>query len=149
MLTFAVEMLRDCLPEMKGLLAQHWEEIGSTKDVMVLDPSYEEYLALEALGHTHVVIGRSAGRMIGYHVSFVRPHLHYRNTLSAIVDIYYVHPDFRGGAGYRLFRFVDASLKQRGVKAIFTACKLKKDIGPLLERLGYVEHERLYKKVIA
>lgn len=147
--TFHVERLADCLPEMKGLLAQHWQEIALDKDTIPLDPCYDEYLQLERFGMVHVVVARSLGKMVGYHVAFVRPHLHYRSTLSALVDIYFISPECRGGSGIKLFRFVEASLKQRGVKKIFTACKLHKDISGLLTHLGYTEHERLYTKVIA
>jgi hypothetical protein len=39
-------------------------------------------------------------------------------------------------------------LKQRGVKKIFTGTKLSLDMGPIFERLGWTEAERLFCKYI-
>lgn len=146
--TFAVESFKECLPEMKALLVEHWKEIASDHELIPLDPCYDEYFVMEDQGMLSTCVARCEGKMVGYHLSFIRPHLHYRQTLSAIVDIYFVLPEFRGGTGYRLFQFVEKTLRERGVKKIFTACKLAHDVGPLFERLGYKEHERLYTKVL-
>lgn len=148
MITFQEESFEQVLPEMKALLELHWKEIAMNQDLIKLDPCYDEYITFEHQGMLHLVVARDAGRMVGYHLSFIRPHLHYKNSLSAIVDIYFVLPECRGGAGFKLLRFVEQSLKARGVQKIFTACKLHHDIGTLFDRLGYTEIERMYTKVI-
>lgn len=149
MITYQTENWSDVFPEMEHLWPLHWEEVAGDKDVIKLDPDFESYAALEKIGTLHVVTARSAGQIIGYHISIVRPHLHYRTSLSAFTDVYYIHPDHRKGmVGVKLFKEVEKTLKQRGVQKMFTGTKLSLDMGRLFEHLGWKETERLYTKVI-
>lgn len=148
MITFQEESFEACLPELKPLFEIHWKEIALHQDIIKLDMCYDEYIAIEKQGGLHLIVARDAGRIVGYHLAFIRPHLHYRQSLSAIVDIYFVLPSHRGGTGMRMLRFAEKSLKARGVQKIFTACKLHHDVGRLFDRLGYQEIERMYAKVL-
>ena len=61
------------------------------------------------------------------------------------MDIFYVHPDHRGGGtGYHLFKSAEKELKRRGVQRLFVGSKLHKDASWLFEKLGYEEVERYY-----
>lgn len=147
--TYAVERLGDMQPELEALLPLHWREIARDQEIIKLDPDWPAYHALEAAGSFHAVVARSAGRMIGYHISFIRPHLHYRESLSAITDIYFVLPEYRRGrVGVELFKEVEKSWKARGVQKAFTGCKVAKDMQPLFERLGWKWIEKTFAKVL-
>ena len=149
MITYQVEQWHDCLPEMEALWPLHWQEVAADKDVIPLEPNYEMYNMLVQTGQLHLLTARSDGKLIGYHVSIVRPHLHYKSSLSAFTDMYFIHPDFRKGmVGVNIFRAAEKSLKQRGVQKMFTGTKLSLDMGRIFERLGWKETERLYTKVI-
>lgn len=156
MITYAVEPWVQARDEMRELWDEHWREVALNQDVIKLDPDIAAYNAFDSAGMLHVLVARSAGKMVGYHVSFVRPHLHYRESLSAIADVYFLRAGNRGPrAALRLFEAVEASLKVRGVQKMFTGTKLhvspdgrSLDNGRLLEHLGHVEAERLYIKVI-
>lgn len=150
MITFMVEPWSKCAPEMSALWPLHYEEIAINRDVIQLDPDLAQYAELERTGALHVVVARERGEIVGYHISIVRPHLHYRRSLSAFTDVYFLRPSHREGmTGVRLIKAAEASLRARGVQKMFTGTKLHLDMGPIFERLGWTETERLYTKVIS
>ncbi len=149
MVTYAVEKLADMKAEMETLLPLHWQEIARDKEIIQLKPDWDTYFALEACGVFHAVVARQEGEMIGYHISFVKPHLHYLDSLTAISDIYFLHPEHRKGrVGIQLFKEVEKSWKARGVQKAYTGCKVTKDMGPIFERLGWKFIEKIYAKVL-
>lgn len=150
MITYQVENLCDCLNEIELLLQAHFDEVATNKEKLEKPQmDMDAYYALESVGELHVLTARSDGKVIGYYVAFVRPHLHYIHVLSAITDVYYLSPDYRKGtAGIKLFQEAERTLKARGVKRIFSGTKLHKDMGKLFEYLGWKETERLYSKWI-
>lgn len=149
MVTYQVEDWFDCWQEMSALWHEHWEEVALNRDKIVLEPDMDCYAQYASTGALHVVTVRADGRIVGYHISVIRPHLHYKSSLSAFTDVYFLHPDFRHGmAGVRLFKEVESSLKARGVQKMFTGTKLSLDMGKIFERLGWHETERLYTKYI-
>jgi GNAT superfamily N-acetyltransferase len=158
MITYQVEPFDTAFEEAQELLEQHWEEIALNKDKIKLAIDKDRYKHLYDSGILHIVTVRDAneqkwsydpGKLIGYHVSMIVPHLHYKNDLHGMTDIFFIHPDYRKGRiGIEMFKFVEKSLKERGVVKLMTAVKLHKDIGAIFERLGWTEIERLYSKYI-
>lgn len=147
--TFMVEKWSDCLMEMADLWNEHWEEVAINRDVIRLDPDIAQYNEMERAGSLHVVVGRYAGKIVGYHISIIRPHLHYRTSLSAFTDVYFIRKSHRKGmTGVRMFKAVEHTLKARGVQKMFTGTKKHLDMGPIFERLGWTPTETLYTKVI-
>jgi GNAT superfamily N-acetyltransferase len=149
-ITFSVESIDECLEDMRHLWMVHWEEIALDKDKIALEPDVDTFYALEHAGALQIVVARDeAEQVVGYHVSVVRRHLHYRSSLTAYVDMYFVHPEHRRGrAGIKLFLFAEQALRERGVQRIYTGTKLHKDVGRLLDFIGHKEIERLYVKSI-
>jgi len=149
MITFAVEDWFAVRAQMAHLWPAHWEEVALNKDVIKLAPDFETYDSYARSGMLHIVVARKEGAVVGYHFSVVRPHLHYRDSLSAFTDIYYIAPEHRTGrTPLRLFQFVEKTLKARGVQKMFTGTKLSLDAGPLFEFMGWTPTEMLYTKVI-
>lgn len=149
MITYAVEPWSTFKAEAAPLWEAHWEEIAINRDKIKLEVDYASYDAYERLGVLHVVVARDAGKIVGYFLAFVRPHLHYASSLSAITDVYFLLRSYRKGrTGIALFQFAEKSLKARGVEKIFLGTKKHLDMTPLLKRLGYVETETLLTKFI-
>lgn len=147
--TFRVESWNDIVEEMKPLFELHWQEIALDKGSIKLDPDYEKYAALCNEGVLHVVAARAGSTLVGYHVSFIHPHLHYKSTLTCSPDIFYLRPEYRNGmTGYKLMKFFRDSVKARGVKRIYMNTKLSIDIDPILRRLGFRQVEKLYSMVV-
>lgn len=149
MITAQVEPWREFVAEAQPMLPLHWEELALNKDKVPLDPMYEVYDAKDDAGHVLVVTLRQDGVLKGYFIGFVSPGLHYRTCLTLTMDIFWTHPDIRGGfAGVRLFREVEREAKRRGVQRIFYGSKLHKDASRLFEFLKFSEVERFYTKWI-
>lgn len=149
MITFAVEDWFAVRDQMAHLWPAHWEEVAINKDVIKLDPDFDTYDVFARNGMLHMVIARRAGEIVGYHVSIVRPHLHYRTSLSAFTDVYYISPEYRTGrTPLRLFQFTEKSLKARGVQKMFTGTKVFLDAGRLFEHMGWTLTEKLYTKYV-
>lgn len=150
MISYRVESMDECLEDMRHLWMVHWDEIALDKDKIALEPDVDTFRALESAGALHIVVGRDeAGQVVGYHVSVVRRHLHYRSSLTAYVDMYFIHPEHRRGrVGIQLFLHAEKTLRELGVQRVYTGTKLHKDVGRLLEFMGHKETERLYTKFI-
>jgi len=149
MITFQEEPLVDCLEEMKPLLSEHWDEIALHKDKIKLNPDYDKYLLLDSLGMLHVVTARDGDLLVGYFISFLQPHMHYKDHTFAMNDILYIHPEYRkGSAGYKLFKYAEKSLKEIGVHVLMIHAKVKNDFKPLMDKLGFNRVEYNYSKYI-
>lgn len=149
MITYQVEDWPDVVADMRQLWREHWEEVGTDRDRIPLDVDEAAYLHLHQIGELHVLTVRRDGAIVGYHIAIVRPHIRYRSTLVAVTDVYYIQPDARKGMiGVNLFREAEKSLIARGAKKVFTGTKRSLDMGPIFIRLGYLEAESLYTKLI-
>lgn len=144
-IAFQVEDYAKVIPEMREIYPLHWKEIGLDHDLIPLDPDYELYDQLAKAGITHLVTARDDGMLIGYHISFIRPALHYKSTLMCFSDIFYLLPDYRHGmTGYNFLKFFRDSAKAKGAKRIYVATKLALDVGALMKRLGFIQIERIF-----
>ena len=149
MLTTQVEDWGPFIQEAQPLLPLHWEELALNKDKVPLNPQYDVYAARDAAGQVMVVTLRDVGRLVGYFIGFVAPGLHYQTCLTLTMDIFWTHPDARGGfAGVRLFRAVEKEAKRRGVQRMFYGSKLHKDSSRMFEFLKMDPVETYYTKWI-
>jgi len=141
------ESIADMVMEAQPLLSLHYEEIAWRKDKIKLEPDWDQYARMELMGNLIGYSGRVGGKLKGYAVFFVRPHLHYRNTLQAINDIIFIHPSHRKGrSGIAMIQFAEEDLKSIGVQLISYHIKRVLDWGPMAERLGYEEVETSHWK---
>lgn len=145
---FAREQAGPIFDEIKPLLRAHFEEIAYYRDIP-LNPDYGRYFEAEHHGWLRIYTARTAGCLIGYAIYFVRPSLHYRDSLQAHQDILYLAPEHRkGGSGMRLIRFADRALADESVQVVIQHVKARADLnfGPLLERMGYELMDQLYTR---
>lgn len=150
MIIYQVEHWKDIQgPELQELLQLHWEEIALNQATIKLAIDYEKYNALDAAGTFHVVTVRDGSVLIGYHAAIISTHLHYKETLMAFSDVYYLRKEYRKGrTGIKLFQFVEQALKERGVKKIIINTKKHLDMSKLFEYLGWHETETIYTKAL-
>lgn len=146
---YAVEDYRDVEHELAALWEEHRDEVGADKGLFELAPDSDRYREAARTGVAHLVVCRYDGVVIGYHCCFVRPHLHYKHSLTAFTDVFFIKKEYRiGRVGIRLFKYVEETLEQRGVQRIYTGTKLSLDIGAILSHMGYNPIERIYTKVL-
>lgn len=135
-------------PRFAELLYEHWVELGKPDE---LDPDFERYLTLDRNDLLVCQTARSDGELIGYFLTFLASALHYKKSLHAWTDVYYIdHAHRNPFLTLRLFKFVGSELQKRGVKTHHTVTHYRGDptIGRLWERLGYVGTETNYTKVL-
>lgn len=149
MITFQVEDWLQVYPEISHLQDAHWQEVATNRDVIKLELDHNQIGITYAAGQMHVVTGRENGHLIGYHVSFVRPHIHYASSLSAYTDVYFIQKSSRNfKVAVGLFKEVERTLAQRGVQKMFTGTKRSLNAGGLFKMLGWTHSEDLYIKLI-
>jgi L-amino acid N-acyltransferase YncA len=139
--------------EASGLFLAHWCE--ATADTTIpLNVDWERFRAFETAGMEVCVAARRNGRLIGYAVYLVFPHLHYRGWIVADSDVFFLEPeDRKGWIGINLFRAVEAALRAKGVDEVYQRVKLhvkpgrgRGHLGTLFRFLGYRAVELTYRK---
>lgn len=150
MIAFQVERWADVWREMEPLWERHWREVAMHQEHVKLNVNVSAYCTLDERGELHLVTARrDDGVIVGYHLTIVRPHLHYQNTLHGYVDVYYLAPEYRrGAAGYRMLRYAEETLSRRGVKKIISGTKLHLDVSQLYQRMSWEATEIVYTKIL-
>ena len=149
LITFHTEAWPDALPEIERHWPNHWREVAIHQDEIPLEPDYDEYARMHRIGALHLTVARNRGAVVGYATAILRRHLHYRSSLTAFFDLYYLRPANRHGmTGVRLLQHVENAMRARGVQRIFTGTKVTLDMSRIFNRLGYTETERLHAKLL-
>ncbi len=128
--------------ELPPLFMEHWKELALNKDVIPLDPDWDKYYRLDAEGVLRVLTARlPSGQLVGYVFLMVGPHLHYKSTNWAHVDMFWTDPIIRTGwTGVRLFKAMLQGAKAMQVVNMTIATKLHfmdNRVTKLLQRLGF------------
>lgn len=132
-----------------AIAGEHWETVAVEKDRIKLDLDEELYAKLDELGMLHITTARSDGKLVGYYAMNVRVHPHYKETLFAFLDSYFIQSEHRKGmAGLRLFLAMEAAMKALGVQRMIAGMKLHYDVSQVFERLGWTPIEMTYSKYI-
>ncbi|MGA8366852.1 MAG: GNAT family N-acetyltransferase [Candidatus Acidiferrales bacterium] len=150
MIHFAVETFAQWWKDVeRKTIQKHWEELALDK-VIPWELNLDSYEKLEMAGLLHVVTARVEGRIVGYHIAVLGPHLHYKSAgLMAFEDVYFILPEFRvGGTGTQLFIFTEESLRERGITKWFLACKVGKDHSKLFKALGFRLSDYCFTKLL-
>nr|WKF58830.1 hypothetical protein HUO10_003331 [Paraburkholderia busanensis] len=150
MITYQLESFDEYYPEAQVLLANHWEEVALNKDVIKLDIDEAEYRALDRQGALQILTVRCDGALVGYKVHVVKGHLHYKSSLTAFSDVYYLSPEIRSKprVPLRMFQRAEDELKRRGVQRIIETTKLHSNKQKFLEFQGYGPSELVLTKIL-
>jgi hypothetical protein len=127
----------DVIAEMRPLFAEHFRELGVNQQRLTPVADELRYEALEKLNMLSVLTVRADSELVGYFTIFVMPHMHYLGAGPwALTDMYYVKPEYRHGAGLKLFRAFKQIAREKGCRFAVTSCKVHEDHSALLEKLG-------------
>lgn len=149
MIAASIEEYLDCIDELKPMFDEHHRELGLFQDKMPLAPQYRVYQDRNNRGELVMPILRKDGKIVGYWPTFVAPGLHYGSTLTATMDILWVHPELRGnGGGKFLAECLEKELKRRGVKVWYVGSKNHKQIEAFYQMLGFEPVETYFAKWI-
>jgi hypothetical protein len=113
---FAMETVNSCLDGgIESLIRAHWREVGLDHDAVPLSVDWNRYRRSEAEGSLFALTMRDDGKLVGYNIFFVMPHMNYMNTVFGLNNVVYVCPTHRGMNGLRLLLETDRRLKEKGV----------------------------------
>ena len=167
-LRFRWEGLHSLAREILPLFQQHWQEIALDRDIVPLDPDWDNYYDLATTGKLHVLTAREvmpdvcradsaneklpADPLVGYVFNLIGGHLHYNSTKFAHTEMFWLMPEYRfGWNGFKLLKYNLRGLKQRGVVVSTINIKLgfkNARVGQLLARLGYAPTDIVLRKVL-
>ena len=149
-MTFHVERWAPFYVDALPIMERHYAEIGLNQDRVKFSLDAARYQAMDNSGMLHVLAARIEGKLVGYYIAFVMPHIHYQHSgLMAFTDIYYIVPEARrGGAGLRLFIEAEDGLRARGVVKAYISTKLHKDNTMLFEKLGWTATDKAFTKML-
>ena len=134
--------------ESMPIMLSHWNEVTAHVDIP-LEPDREKYIALDEAGCVLNVTARLDGILIGYIIFLVMPNMHYKASLQAHQDAFFVNKANRRtmlGAGLGLLKKSEELLIDRGVQLVHQHVKVYKDFSPMLLKLGYKHVENIYQK---
>ena len=137
MITFQEETLEQIHDEeFEDMLKLHSEEL--TEFSFQLNPDWKLYQKLADMNALHIVTARDNEKLVGYYVSFIITHHHYKDALVAENDLHYILPEYRKGwLGYKFLKAVITFLKICNVNIISHNMKISHSYLPLTERLGF------------
>jgi GNAT superfamily N-acetyltransferase len=117
-------------------MRQHWEEIALNKKLMRLDPDWHRYYMLEEqeLLMTHTVWANE--QLVGYSLTFVMPHLHYKQLMCAQNDVIFIAKPYRG-IGKGLIARVEQDARNKGARLMLWHSKPDTALNGLMPRMGY------------
>lgn len=150
-ITFHVEPWTAFKTEAADLFVKHWKEVALNQDAIPLDIDFATLDAFDAHGCLHLVVARDDdGTIAGYWLGVLRPHLHYRNSLTAYTDVFYIRQESRKDvwAFLHMLAFVERTVKAKGAERLFISSKAHKDLSPIFEHAGMTRTEVLYTKLL-
>lgn len=134
--------------EMEPLIVQHASEtytFGGRKP----NPDIDLFLQMQDMDMLRLYTLRDKGRLGGYLLYAVTPHLQFRDVLYAAQAALFIDPLLRKTNGvFSLIRFSEEDLIAQGVMAIAQHTNMVTDVGRLYESMGYELFEKNYIKVI-
>jgi GNAT superfamily N-acetyltransferase len=136
------------------LLEEHYAELATVPDIMLLKPDVERYQTLEAAGNLFAIgmfdiHGDGGETLVGYSVNIVCTNLHYGDLLMCQNDLLFVRKSHRRGmTGMRLITATERAAKERGVKMMLWHAKPGTTLDRMLPKLGYDPFETIHYQVL-
>ena len=147
MVDFTRETLTDpFVKELGAMLDAHFDELRFIVGDKA-DPDWLTYRHAESAGNFVMYTARVAGKLVGYAGFTIARDPHCKSVVRAVQDLVYVTPEHRGRmVGYRLMKYADARLGTLGVDLVMHSVNVNSDFGPMLERMGYEQTEKVYQR---
>lgn len=152
MITIQSESFAGFYNDAKEMIAAHWEEAASLKDVRKLNVEVEKFLKADSLGVLIVITARDNWRLVGYNIGHILAPQHTGGIKIAEQAYYYVDQDYRGNGVFKsLCEKFEAEGKKRGAVACGARQKLDEQgngsvSDGFFKDLGYHKNEIVWAK---
>lgn len=135
--------------EAAPLIARHWDEVGSHRDILDLDPDHDRYLRAEAAGYLNILTVRFGGELVGYLFLCVMPHPRDRKALVGTDETIYVAPTMRRlKLGPKMIAAAIERARLLGTNILFFRELTRRKNGGYLKRYGFTPRETVYSLVL-
>lgn len=150
MIRIVEESLADKFEQGAPLLTAHWQELAKHKDLMVLNPDIDRYIALEQSGCLFSLIAYDGDKIVGYSVNVISRHLHYADMGYAQNDVLYIAESHRKGAtGLRLIQETENVAKLKGAQLMLWHAKQGSVLERLMTHKGYAVQDIVFGKELS
>lgn len=113
---------------------------GEEAALDIPDIDWARYEACEEKGITCTLAAWLDGRIVGYSIVFVTPHMHCQTKLIGQVDTIYVSPECRSFMSKRLVSATREMARSNGAKRMYWHAKPGTGLDALLRNMRLIEH---------
>lgn len=129
------------------MIIAHWNEVGSFRDKLKLNPDHARYLQLEKNGNLHIITAWANDVLIAYLFLLIGKHPRDQSKLASSEDIFYVVPAYRRyRIGVKLRMYAEELSCHFGCVLTLRLEKARRRNHRSPERDGYHLHELVYAK---
>jgi L-amino acid N-acyltransferase YncA len=149
-ITFQRESWTKCVEELKQYFPQHYKELAvESAEILPRVMWWERYQIAEQNGSLFLMTIRDSGKLIGYFIGVVGPHMHYATTLHYFSDLYYFDHEYRGkGIASRGFEALEIELRKIGVKKMMFNTKVHENHSAYFEKNGCKMSDYTFTKIL-
>lgn len=142
------EHVMEVYQEMDELLHDYFEKTIAKEGLPILNMDWRAYIELQRREHLILTTARDTrGRLLGFVMYYIYPHLHHKGFICAACDILAVRVEHRGrGIAQTLMEASEPLLKEHKVRYITHQFRVCYDTAPLFPKMGYKLIEQGYLK---
>ena len=136
----------ECVAECAALGKLHYDEVESKADTVPYNINMKTAKLLLDNNLLSMVAARSDGELVGYIINLIGENFLTSEVEAKEVGIF-IRKDHRGGKNfYKMLKFSQQCLLERGARSQYIMFKAGHDVG-LAERMGYEKTETIYQKI--
>lgn len=142
--------LKEALAKLRPIHEEHWQETEGYRHGLPFNPDYDRVIGLDQQGRCLMLVveHRETGELVGNYGFYLSRSVH-TQTLMATEDTLFISKAHRRGRlGIELMRYAEYALAQLGVRDLNVSVKLVNNVGPMLERMGFVPTGKQYTKIL-
>ena len=147
------EPMVDCVDELRKIHEEHWDETEVLYLSRPMDPDYEYVSSMEANRQFILFTVRLPdGELIGNFGYYIAMSTHFKGSLMAREDFFFITKAHRGGGlASKFYQYTEECLKKLNIKLIGISDKAPcggKSLKPLLSKEGFKEVATIYIKEV-
>lgn len=138
------------LHALRQLHEQHWRETEGHRHNLEFNPDYARAIDLAMQGRYLLLVAQRADtdELVGNYGLYLARSMH-TQTLMATEDTLFVRADCRRGRlGVEMIRYAEYVLRALGVRELNVTVKRVNNVGPMIERMGYLPVGTTYTKIL-
>lgn len=153
-ITYGWELFSASARDIARMMLDQNQEVGHHQDATPFDPDYQQYLNLELVGILRTLVVRRRGRVVGFALCTLGPHMDHITTRWGLIMKLHLDPaERRGMRGQRMMRMCEKMFRAEGVKIITGAERPRRNsrgrtTASLFIFNGYDPIETVYVKVL-